>query len=1564
MNPTNSNNSQNDNSFNDNKKNNSNENSENKVDIQQLINNKPSIFKRKAKKKVEPKINKGNNEEDELKKISKEIGGNVTGIIKQDELEHSVVNQFIYKSVQKQIEIEEKRLKRAIALSNATSRKIDTNFRKWMNPKTSEREKTNLKRIIDQLKSELKTHKKDIKEIQQRIDDNKKNYNTSLSYSNEPKKFLNRNNTNNNNYRASSSSASLPKIKKRRFSTQDNSDDDEITTHKFNINYKPRYKLKGPSKEISVSLPQLTEEMKLKHHYLYRNEEDKESVDLNQYNNDMNIEDDDDKIEIQANFKEIQEGSNLNSNDIVLNENIQVHTFNPNKRIRYDQFFDQSDTEENVNDTKNKSESKDDAEFQPNSEENESNSSESEYIDVDTSSDYTPHIVLNEQTNKKKSRRKQNRSLYSTQHIDDGDEFYYQGRLAKWVKKRRLRRLNANSEKLITETDIDEEELIKDMEQEMYMLDVGDTEVSLGNGYKIPNEVYDKLFLYQKTCIQWLWELHQQDVGGIIGDEMGLGKTIQTISYIYGLTYSGLLKQPAIVVCPATLMKQWVEEFHEWAPPLRVVILHSTGSGMPQLNALSDNTLMADLDSETEMILNDNFSEIEESSESSDDDDDDVEDFHYAKWKLQHRKNKKKRKRHIRSRQSKKNLLKFKRLVDRVKSYGHVLITTYEGLRTYKPIILSTEWSYAFLDEGHKIRNPDSDITLLCKQLKTSHRILLSGTPIQNSLKELWSLFDFIYPGRLGTLPMFVKLFEIPIKMGGYANASNQEIKTSIRCATALRDTINPYLLRRLKVDVASDLPKKSEHVLFCMITEEQKQHYKSFIESHEANEIYNGKRNVLYGIDILRKICNHPDLLRRKQKEEIEDYGYYKKSGKMVVVNGLLKTWYESNNKVLLFCQTRQMMEILELFIQHKGYTYRKMDGDTPIKTRVFLVDEFNNNKDIFVFLLTTKVGGLGINLCSANRVIIFDPDWNPSTDMQARERAWRLGQKRDVAIFRIMAKGTVEEKIYHRQIYKQFLSNKILIDPNHQRFFKQDDLMDLFSYNDDSDEVNGKSLTGKILKNMNMDVEINKNDIAHMEEDIHEKEEQKEKEKKHENETEKENKNETSQNKNNQEFIVKLNNTESTGEIDSEITMNDSFSSNENSHQSNTSTATTSSNKTKDKKKKGLSYDSIDNNIKQMKYKGIKNKKHFEDDHTKQIRKEIDNIEGVEYTEEFKVKSKNEEEEESDDDDNDLFTQSEDESDSNPGKRRKSKKGKSQYKKDEDSIDVEDLEKEDTNEMEDKEYQSKDELRILKNLMKVTGAVSVIEHDKIMDSKKWSDIRDEKEAERIANNAVKKLRRFMERRRHVDISIPTWTGSSGLIGSNQPKKPIFGQKINPKIAKRNSELQQNNNSSNSIKALLNKKLQKHPEGEEASNHSITTPGLPNQLFGKGKMAGFNSIQTKEDIQANGLSSNTLIYLLQWKNAEIQQDNGNSGELTNEIGDSNKENLILQVRDFIMEHEEQRVTSKEIIDHFKMKTTKKDIELIRRMLKRICTFQKHPSEDGSSKGYWILKDEFKENLE
>lgn len=167
---------------------------------------------------------------------------------------------------------------------------------------------------------------------------------------------------------------------------------------------------------------------------------------------------------------------------------------------------------------------------------------------------------------------------------------------------------------------------------------------------------------------------------------------------------------------------------------------------------------------------------------------------------------------------------------------------------------------------------------------------------------------------------------------------------------------------------------------------------------------------------------------------------------------------WKSQGHKALLFCQTRQMQDILEKIVRRDGYNYLRMDGTTPIKDRSRLVDMFNETDDIFLFLLTTKVGGLGINLMGANRIILFDPDWNPASDVQARERAWRLGQKRDVTIYRLMVAGTIEEKIYHRQIFKEFLSKKILQDPRQRRFFKSNDLHDLFrlgNQNNDSTET-----------------------------------------------------------------------------------------------------------------------------------------------------------------------------------------------------------------------------------------------------------------------------------------------------------------------------------------------------------------------------------------------------------------------------------------------------------------------------------------------------------------------------
>lgn len=612
--------------------------------------------------------------------------------------------------------------------------------------------------------------------------------------------------------------------------------------------------------------------------------------------------------------------------------------------------------------------------------------------------------------------------IYSTQkddlieaneqrNVDDGDEQLYQIRLKNWVKRR---------------SELRKGDVTTNDKEEWFKPHPTIPDAVLNSKFKLPGDIYPSLFDYQKTCVQWLWELYSQKTGGIIGDEMGLGKTIQIISFLAGLHYSGLLEKPVLVVVPATVMNQWVNEFHRWWPPLRCVILHSIGSGMGKNAVQSEEKIEAFLETtDPTSVRNDSFKGIN-------------------------------------------SQIRAKEIIDTVMEKGHVLVTTYVGLRIYSKYILPREWGYVVLDEGHKIRNPDLDISLTCKQIKTYNRIILSGTPIQNNLIELWSLFDFIFPGRLGTLPVFEQQFSVPINMGGYANASNVQVQTGYKCAVILRDLISPYLLRRLKSDVAQDLPKKNEMVLFVKLTQYQQDLYEKFLNSEDLHAILKGKRNILMGVDILRKICNHPDLVDRDilMRRKNYNYGNPAKSGKLQVLKNLLQLWQMQGHRTLLFCQTKQMLDILEKFvtnlpsINEKGeevrgaFNYLRMDGSTHIGKRQALVDTFNEDKQYHVFLLTTKVGGLGINLTGADRVIIYDPDWNPSTDIQARERAWRLGQTKDITIYRLMTAGSIEEKIYHRQIFKTFLTNKILKDPKQRRFFKVNDLHDLFSLGD-QDEV-----------------------------------------------------------------------------------------------------------------------------------------------------------------------------------------------------------------------------------------------------------------------------------------------------------------------------------------------------------------------------------------------------------------------------------------------------------------------------------------------------------------------------
>ncbi|XP_017755353.1 PREDICTED: DNA excision repair protein ERCC-6-like [Eufriesea mexicana] len=597
-------------------------------------------------------------------------------------------------------------------------------------------------------------------------------------------------------------------------------------------------------------------------------------------------------------------------------------------------------------------------------------------IDIasDSGSEYVPseeEIDSENEGSSSKKRKSLRKSIHTKKVLDDGDEQMYRQRVEEngYPKAKPLHKVD--------------------------------------NLFKVPQSIWKKLYKYQRVSVQWLWELHLRGLGGLLGDEMGLGKTVQVIAFLAGLDCSELLSDggrfrglgPSIVVCPATLMEQWVKHFHEWWPILRVVVLHHCGTYSGDLEYL----------------------------------------MHSLKP-------------------------------------GGILITSYSGMLKHKDLLIANQWHYVILDEGHKIRNPQAKVSKAVKEFPTPHRLLLTGSPMQNSLKELWSLFDFILPGKLGTLPAFLEHCASPITRGGYANATPLQEATALQVAAMLRDAITPYMLRRTKNDVQHhvSLPEKNEQVLFCSLTEEQKKLYKKYLRSadvsfilHEKNHIESGryKARLLIALSALRKICNHPDLFLYTSPidsdeedfnisdETLEKFGFWKRSGKMIVVRSLLKIWKKQGHRVLLFTQGRQMMHVLESLIQSEEYTYLRMDGTTPMSQRQETIHLFNMDSSYFIFLLTTRVGGLGVNLTGANRVVIYDPDWNPATDAQARERAWRIGQNKKVTIYRLITAGTIEEKIYHRQIFKVLLSNKVLEDPRQRRLFKTSDLVELFNFNESID-------------------------------------------------------------------------------------------------------------------------------------------------------------------------------------------------------------------------------------------------------------------------------------------------------------------------------------------------------------------------------------------------------------------------------------------------------------------------------------------------------------------------------
>ncbi|CAH3997627.1 unnamed protein product [Pieris brassicae] len=520
-----------------------------------------------------------------------------------------------------------------------------------------------------------------------------------------------------------------------------------------------------------------------------------------------------------------------------------------------------------------------------------------------------------------------------------------------------------------------------------------DANQELQNGLCVPKYIWKQLYKYQRVGVKWLWELHQSQSGGLLGDEMGLGKTVQIIAFLSALantnrgSHEGL--GPSIIVAPATVIFQWVSHFHFWSPPLRVSVLHQAGSHCGNHHKLIRNLF---------------------------------------------------------------------------ESHG-VLLITYAGLVKYAKYLQSRKWQYIILDEGHKIRNPETQVSKFVRKFDTPHKLLITGSPMQNSLQELWSLFDFMRPGLLGTHSAFMEHFAVPITQGGYANATEMQEATALEIAKALKAIITPYMLRRTKAEVQEHihLPEKNEQVLFCALSHEQRDLYMGYLMSGTVRSILDKdnkfgdplRARILVGLSTLRKICNHPDIylyeaLDEAQEINEETFGHWKRSGKMSVVHSLLKIWQKQGHRSLIFTQSRAMLCILEQHLQSHQFKYLRMDGSVGVSHRQSLIKTFNENAEYLVFLATTRVGGLGINLTGADRVIIYDPDWNPATDNQAKERAWRIGQERDVTVYRLLSAGTIEEKIYQRQIFKNFLSNRILIDPNQKNVLTTSTLQGLFTLED----------------------------------------------------------------------------------------------------------------------------------------------------------------------------------------------------------------------------------------------------------------------------------------------------------------------------------------------------------------------------------------------------------------------------------------------------------------------------------------------------------------------------------
>jgi superfamily II DNA or RNA helicase len=367
---------------------------------------------------------------------------------------------------------------------------------------------------------------------------------------------------------------------------------------------------------------------------------------------------------------------------------------------------------------------------------------------------------------------------------------------------------------------------------------------------------------------------------------------------------------------------------------------------------------------------------------------------------------------------------------------AEVVITSYALLRRDEEFLSQLDLTYAILDEAQHIKNPMSATAAAAKRLRAKRRLALTGTPIENRLSEIWSIFDFVSPGLLGPLDKFEQRFSRPIEAGDH--------KTTQR----LRSTIHPFILRRTKQEVAKDLPEKIETDQICDLTGDQRPMYQQVAREVRAQVLGEVERvglaksqiQILAGLTRLRQAACDPRLLGLPRDFTDED------SGKLVALRELVSNAVEGGHKVLVFSQFVKMLQIIERAMKEDGVPYEYLDGST--KDRAERVDHFQNDPSVPVFLISLKAGGTGLNLTAADTVIHFDPWWNPAVEQQATDRAHRIGQSKVVTAYRLVAAGTIEEKILLLKAKKRELVASVLSeDAGGAKKLTKADLEELFA-------------------------------------------------------------------------------------------------------------------------------------------------------------------------------------------------------------------------------------------------------------------------------------------------------------------------------------------------------------------------------------------------------------------------------------------------------------------------------------------------------------------------------------